>query len=109
MRATNSERWRWLVLAVTVAVAAVTTIAATAATHYAHSHGVRSFGGPALTPGLKVAFYTLAGLAVAGAAIAAAFVEPTRPRDNHRTEEENHAGTDRQPGTHRSRRPEGFP
>ncbi len=58
-----------------VGLAAVTTIAATATSHYADSHAVGAFSGPALTHGFQVAFYTLAGLALAGGAIAAAFVE----------------------------------
>ncbi len=58
-----------------VGLAAVTTIAATATSHYAESHAVLAVSGPALTHGFQVAFYTLAGLALAGAAIAAAFVE----------------------------------
>ena len=58
-----------------VGLAAVTTIAATATSHYADSHGVLAFGGPALTHGFQVAFYTLAGVALAGAAVAAAFME----------------------------------
>ena len=58
-----------------IGLAAVTTIAATATSNYAHSHGVPAFGGPALTHGFQIAFYTLAGVALAGAAIAAAFVE----------------------------------
>jgi hypothetical protein len=58
-----------------VGLAAVTTIAATATSHYAHSHAVSAVAGPALTHGFQVAFYALAGVALAGAAIAAAFVE----------------------------------
>jgi EmrB/QacA subfamily drug resistance transporter len=58
-----------------IGLAAVTTIAATATGHYAHSHAVLAASGPALTHGFQVAFYTLIGLALAGAAIAAAFVE----------------------------------
>ena len=53
----------------------MTTIAATATSHYADSHGVLAFSGPALTHGFQVAFYALAGAALAGAAIVAAFVE----------------------------------
>jgi hypothetical protein len=56
----------------------VTTIAATATSHYAHSHAMLAFSGPALAHGFQVAFYTLAGVALAGAAFAAAFVE-SRP------------------------------
>jgi sugar phosphate permease len=58
-----------------IGLAAVTTIAATATSNYAHGHVVPAFSGPALTHGFQVAFYTLAGVALAGAAIAAAFVE----------------------------------
>jgi EmrB/QacA subfamily drug resistance transporter len=58
-----------------IGLAAVTTIAATATSHYADSHAVPVFGNPALTHGFQVAFYALVGLALAGAAIAAAFVE----------------------------------
>jgi EmrB/QacA subfamily drug resistance transporter len=55
-------------------VAAVTTIAATATSHYVRVHGA---GGAALTHGFDVAFYVLVGLALAGALLAAAFVEST--------------------------------
>ncbi len=58
----------------------MTTIAATATANYAHSHAVLASSGPALTHGFQVAFYTLAGLALAGAAIAAAFVE-SKPKE----------------------------
>jgi EmrB/QacA subfamily drug resistance transporter len=58
-----------------VGLAAVTTIAATATSHYADSHGVLAVSGPALAHGFQVAFYVLIGVALAGAALAAAFVE----------------------------------
>jgi EmrB/QacA subfamily drug resistance transporter len=58
-----------------VGLAAVTTIAATASTDYAHSHAVLAFSGPALAHGFQVAFYALIGVALVGAAIAAVFVE----------------------------------
>jgi EmrB/QacA subfamily drug resistance transporter len=58
-----------------IGLAAVTTIAATASSHYASSHAVPAFSAPALTHGFQVAFYTLIGLALVGAAIAAAFIE----------------------------------
>jgi EmrB/QacA subfamily drug resistance transporter len=58
-----------------IGLAAVTTIAATATGHYARSHGVAAVSGPALAHGFQIAFYTLIGLALAGAAIAAVFVE----------------------------------
>jgi MFS family permease len=68
-----------------IGLAAVTTIAATATSHYARSHAVPAFGSPALTHGFQVAFYTLAGLALVGAAIAATFVE-SRPKAAPRAE-----------------------
>ena len=58
-----------------VALAAVTTIAATATANYARGHAVLASSGPALTHGFQVAFYMLAGLALVGTAIAAVFVE----------------------------------
>jgi EmrB/QacA subfamily drug resistance transporter len=66
-----------------VGLAAVTTIAATATSHYAHSHAVLASSGPALTHGFQVAFSTLAGAALAGAALAAAFVE-SKPKVSSR-------------------------
>jgi hypothetical protein len=57
----------------------VTTIAATATSHYADSHGVLAVSGPALAHGFQVAFYALVGVALVGAALVAAFVE-SRPR-----------------------------
>ena len=56
-------------------LAAVTTIAATASSHYARTHQVPAVDGQALTHGFQVAFYALMGFALAGAAIAAAFLE----------------------------------
>jgi len=58
-----------------IGLAAVTTIAATAASHYADSHALSVSSGSALTHGFQVAFYALAGVALAGAATAATFVE----------------------------------
>ena len=68
-----------------VGLAAVTTIAATATSHYADSHGVLASSGPALTHGFQIAFYALAGVALAGAAIVALFVE-SAPRVTARVE-----------------------
>ncbi len=59
-----------------IGLAAVTTIASTAAGHYADTHAVLASSGPALTHGFQAAFYALIGLALMGAAIAAVFVEP---------------------------------
>ncbi|HZO98425.1 MAG TPA: DHA2 family efflux MFS transporter permease subunit [Gaiellaceae bacterium] len=58
-----------------IGLAAVTTIAATATSRYADSHAALATSGPALAHGFQVAFYTLVGVALVGAAIAAAFVE----------------------------------
>jgi MFS family permease len=59
-----------------IGLAAVTTIASTAAGHYADSHTVLASSGPALTHGFQAAFYALIAVALVGAAIAAVFVEP---------------------------------
>jgi Na+/melibiose symporter-like transporter len=59
-----------------IGLAVLTTVAATASSHYAHAHAVPAFSGPALTHGFQVGFYTLIGVALMGAAIAAAFIEP---------------------------------
>ena len=58
-----------------IGLAALTTIAATASSHYADSHAVPAFSGQALTHGFQVAFYALVGVALVGAAITAVFVE----------------------------------
>jgi EmrB/QacA subfamily drug resistance transporter len=59
-----------------VGLAVVTTVAATASSHYAEDHAVPAVGTAALTHGFQVALYVLIGVALAGAAIAAAFIEP---------------------------------
>ena len=53
----------------------MTTIAATATSHYASSHAGLAAGGPALAHGFHVAFYVLAGVALVGSALAAVFIE----------------------------------
>ena len=58
-----------------IGLAALTTIAATAGSHYASSHAVPAFSGPALTHGFQVGFYALIGVALCVAAITAVFVE----------------------------------
>jgi EmrB/QacA subfamily drug resistance transporter len=62
-----------------IGLAAVTTIASTATSHFADSHAVLASSGPALSHGFQAAFYALIGVSLAGAAIAAVFVEP-RPK-----------------------------
>ena len=61
-----------------IGLAAVTTIASTTTSRYADRHAVLASSGPALTHGFQAAFYALIGLALAGAAIAAVFVESKR-------------------------------
>jgi EmrB/QacA subfamily drug resistance transporter len=58
-----------------IGLAAVTTIASTATSHFAESHAVLASSGPALSHGFQAAFYALIGVSLAGAAIAAVFVE----------------------------------
>jgi EmrB/QacA subfamily drug resistance transporter len=63
-----------------IGVAAATTIATTFTGHYVHAHsGVSAFSGAALTHGFAIAFYALAGIAAAGAVLAALLLEPKRP------------------------------
>src|SRR5262249_16848651 len=62
-----------------IGLAVLTTVAATATSGYADSHALPDFSGTALAHGFQVAFYALFGLALVGAAIAAAFVE-SRPK-----------------------------
>jgi Na+/melibiose symporter-like transporter len=61
-----------------IGLAVLTAIATTASSHYADSHALPAFGSSVLTHGFQVAFYSLLALALLGAAIAAAFVEPRR-------------------------------
>jgi EmrB/QacA subfamily drug resistance transporter len=63
-----------------IGLAAVSTIAATSTSHYARSHaGTTALSTSALTHGFQVSFYVLTALSVAGALIAAIFIEG-RPR-----------------------------
>ena len=60
-----------------IGVAIATTIATTFTTHYLNAHaGASPLGGAALTHGFQVAFYVLAGIAAAGAILAAMLLEP---------------------------------
>ena len=81
-----------------VGLAAVTTIAATATSHYASSHAVLAFSGPALTHGFQVAFYVLIGVALAGAAIAAVFVE-SKPQGGSESDADRGRGRGRARGS----------
>ena len=60
-----------------IGVAIATTIATTFTAHYVNAHaGASALGGAALTHGFQVAFYVLAGIAGAGAVLAALLLEP---------------------------------
>jgi EmrB/QacA subfamily drug resistance transporter len=60
-----------------VGLAAISTIAASSTSRYAEGHaGATALSGNALTYGFQIGFYVLAALAIAGAVIAALFVEP---------------------------------
>ena len=60
-----------------IGLAVLSTVAATASSHYAHGHDVPASSSAALTHGFQVGFYTLMGVALVGAVIAAAFIERT--------------------------------
>ena len=60
-----------------IGVAIATTVATTFTTHYLNGHaGASPLGGAALTHGFQIAFYVLAGIAAAGAILAAVMLEP---------------------------------
>ena len=60
-----------------IGAAIATTVATTFTTHYLNSHAAATpLGGAALTHGFQIAFYVLAGIAAAGAILAAALIEP---------------------------------
>jgi EmrB/QacA subfamily drug resistance transporter len=62
-----------------VGLAAISTIAATSAKHYAESHlGSTPLSAASLTHGFHAAFYVLTGLAILGAILAATLIEPQR-------------------------------
>jgi MFS family permease len=62
-----------------IGVAVASTIAATYTNHYVHAHpGSTAVSGAALTHGFEIAFWVLAGIAAAGAVLAALLVE-SRP------------------------------
>jgi sugar phosphate permease len=65
-----------------IGVAVATTIATTLTTNYVHAHpGAAPLGGPALTHGFQVTFYVLAGLAAAGALVAALLMDRRPPAE----------------------------
>jgi MFS family permease len=65
-----------------IGVAVATTIATTLTSRYVDVHpGAAPLGGPALTHGFQITFYVLAGLAGAGALVAALLMERRPPAD----------------------------
>ena len=63
-----------------IGLAAISTIAASAAASYAHAHGVSVWSPVATVSGFQTAFVVLGGLLVAGFVVAAVFLRPARER-----------------------------
>jgi EmrB/QacA subfamily drug resistance transporter len=63
-----------------IGLAAISTIAASAASSYAHSHGVSAAGAAATVSGFQTSFVVLGGLLVAAFVVAAVFLRPARER-----------------------------
>src|SRR5579859_3192844 len=63
-----------------IGLAAVSTIAASAASSYAHIHSVAASSAPAVVDGFQTSFDVLGGLLVAAIVISAVFLRPARER-----------------------------
>jgi EmrB/QacA subfamily drug resistance transporter len=63
-----------------IGLAAISTIAASAATSYAHSHGVSAASAAATVNGFQTSFVVLGGLLVAAFVVAGVFLRPARER-----------------------------
>ena len=63
-----------------VGLAAISTIAASAASSYADAHGVSAAGAAATVSGFQTSFVVLGGLLVAAFVVAGVFLRPTRER-----------------------------
>ena len=63
-----------------IGLAAISTIAASAATSYANAHGVSVASASATVSGFQTSFYVLGGLLVAAFVVAGAFLGPARER-----------------------------
>ena len=63
-----------------IGVATISTIAATAASGYAHAHALSVASAPATVDGFQASFDVLGGLLVAGILIVAVFLRPARER-----------------------------
>ena len=75
-----------------IGLAAASAIAAASTSRYAHSHlAAAATSGRALDHGFQTTLYVLAAVAVAGALIAAGFIEGPRPRREDAEPVEQHA------------------
>jgi len=63
-----------------IGLAAISTIAASAAASYAHAHGVSATSASAAVSGFQTAFVVLGGLLVAAFVVTAVFLRPARER-----------------------------
>ena len=63
-----------------IGLAAISTIAANAASSYAHTHGVSAASAAATVSGFQTSFVVLGGLLVAAFVVAAVFLRPARER-----------------------------
>jgi EmrB/QacA subfamily drug resistance transporter len=63
-----------------IGLAAVSTVAATAASRYAHAHSVLASSAPATVSGFQTSFDVLGGLLVAAIVIVGVFLRPARER-----------------------------
>jgi EmrB/QacA subfamily drug resistance transporter len=61
-----------------IGLAAISTIAASAAASYAHTHGVSVASASATVSGFQTSFYVLGGMLVAAFVVTAAFLRPAR-------------------------------
>jgi hypothetical protein len=63
-----------------IGLAAISTIAASAAASYADAHGVSAASAPAVVSGFQTSFLVLGGLLVAAFVVAGVFLRPRRER-----------------------------
>jgi Na+/melibiose symporter-like transporter len=63
-----------------IGLAAISTIAATAASNYVHSHGLSSVTAQATVHGFQTSFFVLGGLLLLGLVVVAVFLRPARER-----------------------------
>jgi hypothetical protein len=63
-----------------IGLAAISTIAATATTGYAHAHALAVASAPAIVDGFQTSFDVLGGLLLVAIVVVAAFLRPARER-----------------------------